>query len=231
MGLFSGGTLAVEALLGLAPFVSPLASNLKAPGIQAVANLSDPAAAGAHVLLDLGADELTAGQPHPMLDPEALVDRLRRAATDPSVGLLLLDVVLGDGAHPDPASVLGPVIEETRGPEVVVVLVGTGDDPQDRAAQAERLGAAGARVIGSVAEAVSYALATLPSPPDERSRPAAPVPLAALAAPVAAISVGLEVFYTSLLAQGVRAAQVDWRPPAGGDERLAGILRRMKGSA
>jgi FdrA protein len=57
------------------------------------------------------------------------------------------------------------------------------------------------------------------------------VPLAALAAPVAAVNVGLEVFYTSLLAQGARAAQVDWRPLAGGDERLAKILQRMKGRA
>jgi FdrA protein len=54
------------------------------------------------------------------------------------------------------------------------------------------------------------------------------VPLAALAAPVAAVNVGLEVFHTSLLAQGARAAQVDWRPPAGGDERLARIIERSR---
>ena len=235
VGLFSGGTLAAEALLGLAPFLSPLASNLKAPGVRPAADLFDPAAAGAHVLLDLGADELTVGRPHPMLDPAILLERLRSAAADPTVALLLLDVVLGDGAHPDPASVLAPALSELlerarrdgRELSAAVVLVGAAADPQDRESQAERLRAAGARVAGSVGEAVSYALAALPSPPDERPRPA-PVPLAALAAPVAAVNVGLEVFHTSLLAQGALAAQVDWRPPAGGDERLVGILQRMK---
>jgi FdrA protein len=239
VGLFSGGTLAAEALLGLAPFLSPLASNLKAPGVRPAADLSDPAsAAGAHVLLDLGADELTVGRPHPMLDPAILLDRLRSAAADATVALLLLDVVLGDGAHPDPASVLAPALSEVlerarrdgRELAAAVVLVGAAADPQDRDGQADRLRTAGAHVAGSVGEAVSYALAALPSPPDERPRPA-PVPFAALAAPVAAVNVGLEAFYTSLLAQGARAAQVDWRPPAGGDERLARILQRMKGRA
>jgi FdrA protein len=46
--------------------------------------------------------------------------------------------------------------------------------------------------------------------------------------PVAAINVGLESFYDSLLAQGAQAVQVDWRPPAGGDDRLASLLARMK---
>jgi FdrA protein len=170
-----------------------------------------------------------------MLDPAALVERIRRAGADPTVGLLLLDVVLGDGAHPDPASVLEPVlfeaIEEARrhGRDLLAVaaVVGTSDDPQNRAAQAERLRGAGVRVVDSVAEALSYALAALPNPPDERPRPA-PVPLEVLAAPVAAVNVGLETFYKSLLAQGTRARQVDWRPPAGGDERLARILERTR---
>ena len=56
-----------------------------------------------------------------------------------------------------------------------------------------------------------------------------PVQLADLAGPPAAINVGLESFHASLVAQGAAAVQVDWRPPAGGDERLAGILARMKG--
>jgi FdrA protein len=55
------------------------------------------------------------------------------------------------------------------------------------------------------------------------------VPLDALRGPVAAINVGLESFHDSLVAQGADAVQVDWRPPAGGDEKLAGILARMKG--
>jgi FdrA protein len=55
-----------------------------------------------------------------------------------------------------------------------------------------------------------------------------PVDLETLHKPLAAINVGLESFYTSLLEQGASAVHVDWRPPAGGNEKLAGILARMK---
>jgi FdrA protein len=44
------------------------------------------------------------------------------------------------------------------------------------------------------------------------------------------INVGLESFYQTVTSQGARAVHVDWRPPAGGDERLMGILAKMKGS-
>ena len=49
-----------------------------------------------------------------------------------------------------------------------------------------------------------------------------------LAAPLAAINVGLESFYTSLKSQGANVVQVDWRPPAGGNEKLAALLAKMK---
>ena len=48
-----------------------------------------------------------------------------------------------------------------------------------------------------------------------------------LETPAALINVGLEVFSESLLAQGVRTIQVEWRPPAGGNERLMNILEKM----
>jgi FdrA protein len=49
-----------------------------------------------------------------------------------------------------------------------------------------------------------------------------------LSQPVAAINVGLESFYDSLRGQGAKAVHVDWKPPAGGDERLQAILQKMK---
>jgi FdrA protein len=60
--------------------------------------------------------------------------------------------------------------------------------------------------------------------------PGSPVPLSAIEPPLAAINVGLESFYDSLCAQGAAAIQVDWRPPAGGDEKLAAILARLRGN-
>jgi FdrA protein len=55
------------------------------------------------------------------------------------------------------------------------------------------------------------------------------VDLAAFAGGLTAVNVGLESFYESLLGQGATAVQVDWRPPAGGNEKLMAILAKMKG--
>ncbi len=55
-----------------------------------------------------------------------------------------------------------------------------------------------------------------------------PVDLAVLQRPLAAINVGLESFAVNLIAQGAQAIQVDWRPPAGGNEKLMSILERMR---
>jgi FdrA protein len=162
-----------------------------------------------------------------MIDNDLRIRRLQQEAADPSVGLLLLDVVLGEGAHPDPSAELAPAIAEaraTREIEVVVVLVGTDEDPQDRAAQAEQLKAAGAIVFDDTARMVRHAVDRLRSgvPPRAEAQ--------FLAEPVAAINVGIETFYDSLREQGAEAVHVDWRPPAGGDERLQAILRKMKGA-
>jgi FdrA protein len=271
-GLFSGGTLAYEALLRLSRLGAPIHSNLKAPGVLA---LPDLAKSRGHTVLDLGDDAFTVGRLHPMMDLDLLRARLRQEADDAGVGALLFDVVLGDGAHPDPASELAPVLAAVtaRRPdlEVVAIVVGTEEDPQGLARQVESLAAAGARVFGSVDEAVEHLAARLERPgraepgteggaaesgrslgpggaatrsalevlpPAEAASPAArgsgqlapplPVPLDALAMPVAAINVGLETFHASLMAQGAPVLQVDWRPPAGGNERLLAVLDRMR---
>ena len=45
------------------------------------------------------------------------------------------------------------------------------------------------------------------------------------------VNLGLESFAENLRSRGARAVQVDWKPPAGGDERLAGLLSRLEASA
>jgi FdrA protein len=207
-GLFSGGTLAYEAHLGLSAVLPT--SRFK--------------------ILDLGADEFTVGRLHPMIDQDLRLRRLRQEAADPQVGLILLDVVLGEGAHADPAGELGPAIAEVRGrrPDlhIAAVVIGTDEDPQDLAQQIETLERAGARVFRTVGELVDSAVQRLAA---SEEAPGAPVPLEAIREPVAAVNVGLESFYDSLIAQGAAAIQVEWKPPAGGDDKLAGILARMKG--
>jgi hypothetical protein len=43
------------------------------------------------------------------------------------------------------------------------------------------------------------------------------------------VNVGLDLFAAELARRGVPVAQVDWRPPAGGDPRLTALLARLDG--
>ena len=164
-GLFAGGTLAQEALLLLRERLGAVDSNLDG---------SLPGTAR-HQVVDYGSDEYTRGRPHPMIDNGLRGDALAAAARDPTVEVVLLDVVLGYGAHLDPAGELAPAIERARATArdagralaVVVSLCGTARDPQGLAAQRRRLEAAGAQVHSRNAHAavVAAALARgLPAP-------------------------------------------------------------------
>lgn len=224
-GLFSGGTLAYEAVLGLQATLAPFYTNVPVGGALPLAEVAH---SQAHTVLDMGADEFTQGRLHPMMDNEWRIRRLRQEAGDPEVAIILLDVVLGEGAHPDPAGELAPVIAEVkqeRPLEVVAIMIGTDDDPQEMADQAESLTAAGATTFYDTAEAIEYVARCLSRPP-EAAYP--PVSLAPFQVPLAAVNVGLESFYDSLKSQGAEAIQVDWRPPAGGNERLMALLAKMK---
>jgi FdrA protein len=224
--LFSGGTLAYETLLGLQALLTPLYSNVP---ISEAQRLPDPLRSMGHAVLDLGEDVFTVGRLHPMMDNDLRLRRLRQEAADPEVGLILLDVVLGEGAHPDPAAELAPAIAEARqGREldVVAVLIGTDDDPQNLDSQVARLSEAGAYVYRTVDEAVDFTARRLAGRPAPAGTPIALDRLNQQ--PFAAINVGLESFYTSLVGQGATALHVDWRPPAGGNERLMAILAKMK---
>ena len=105
-GLFSGGTLAYEALLVLEGYLPEVYSNVP---LDKKYLLEDSLVSREHTILDLGEDEFTVGRLHPMMDNDLRLRRLEIEAADPQVALLLLDVVLGYGAHPDPASDLAPI--------------------------------------------------------------------------------------------------------------------------
>jgi FdrA protein len=72
---------------------------------------------------------------------------------------VLLDVVLGHGAHPDPAGELAPAVERIAERALVLARVcGTDEDPQDARAQTATLEAAGALVAPSNAAAARLAV-------------------------------------------------------------------------
>jgi FdrA protein len=233
-GLFSGGTLAYEALLILQGYLPAVYSNVP---LNEEHRLPDSMVSQSHTIVDLGEDEFTVGRLHPMMDNDMRIRRLREEADDPEVAVILLDVVLGYGAHPDPAGELGPAIAEARARaeeggrylEVVAVVVGTDEDPQGFDAQVGQLEAAGARVETSNDKAVHDVGRLLQSlnPAPATGYPVS-VDSSVLREPLSAINVGLELFTESLLAQDAAVIQVDWKPPAGGKDHLMAILKRMR---
>jgi FdrA protein len=225
-GLFSGGTLAYETLLGLQASLSPIYSNAPITNNQL---LKDPLRSECHTILDLGDELFMVGRLHPMIDNDLRIRRMRQEAADEQVGMILLDVVLGEGSHPDPAGELAPVIQEIRAQrphlEFVVTIIGTDDDPQNLQSQVSHLMHAGVAVFRTAAEAVEHISLRFGA---NQKYKFTPVNLGQLKQSLAAINVGLESFYESLTSQGAQAVHVDWRPPAGGNERLASLLAKMK---
>jgi FdrA protein len=166
-GLFAGGTLCDEAMVIATERLGPIWSNIPLrPDLRVAprALTVPPSAAGPpatrHVMIDFGDDELTAGRAHPMIDQTLRLERLAAEAADPGVSVVLLDVVLGHAAHPDPAAELAPAIAAARARgelAVVVSLIGVASDPQDPARQAAALQTAGAHVFASNAAATRFA--------------------------------------------------------------------------
>ncbi len=169
-GLFSGGTLAAEALVIWKEILGDVRSNVavgprnqgpQKPGFSEKTWFLREG----HCAVDLGEDEFTVGRPHPMIDNGLRIRRLMQEAADPEVAVILLDVVLGYGAHPDPAGELGPAIRRARehaaneGRELIVVtsVTGTEGDPQGLGRQARALEEAGAVVCGCNAAAARLA--------------------------------------------------------------------------
>lgn len=158
-GLFSGGTLCYEAqVIWKEMLREPVVSNAPLPGGAA---MEDSMRSHGHCAVDMGEEEFTLGRPHPMIDNSLRIRRLLQEARDPEVAVILLDVVLGFGAHPDPAAELGPAIEQARdlarqagrSLPVVASVTGTEDDPQCLSRTVARLERAGACVCDSNASA------------------------------------------------------------------------------
>jgi FdrA protein len=162
-GLYAGGTLADEAMLLAAPALGDIRSNIP---LRPELDLGTDLFAPGHVVVDFGDDALTVGRAHPMIDPTLRLEAIEALAGSEEPAVLLLDVVLGYGADPDPAFALGPALVAARETAeyplpVVVALIGTEADPQGWSRQADALVAAGAAVFASNAAAVRYALALL----------------------------------------------------------------------
>ena len=151
LGLYTGGTLAYET----------------GHVLRRVFGDGHP-----HRILDLGDDEYTVGRPHPMIDPRTRGEMIVRAGDDPGIGVLLVDLVLGKGAHESPAAPLAEAVNEARriarsgGRDIAVLaaVIGTAGDPQGLASQTALLEEAGIATLATNADAARCA-AMLVHPP------------------------------------------------------------------
>jgi len=153
-GLFSGGSLCGEA-----------ASILAGSGllIQTDPDTTNKPMVSCHVLLDLGDEQYTEGRPHPFIDSRLRNLEIIKAYSDPSVAVILLDVVLGWGSSPDPAGDVVKAMDEAsvhykNSPGVICSICGTSDDYQGYEDQKNKLVEAGVYVAETNAAATRLAL-------------------------------------------------------------------------
>jgi FdrA protein len=162
-GLFAGGTLALEAMAVLEEGGFRVLSNVRK---EPASLLRSPHRSEGHAIVDMGDDVFTLGRPHPMIDPSLREERITREAADPETALLLLDAVLGYGAHEDPCGALAESVSKAKAQvaerggylSVIASITGTEKDFQNMAEQRRRLESAGCLVMPSNYQASVLAL-------------------------------------------------------------------------
>ena len=160
-GLFSGGTLAYESMVILGRSFGDIYSNI---ALNPDYLLRDSHQSEKHTIIDLGEDEFTQGKPHPMIDPSLRNQFIIKESRDPETAVILLDIVLGYGANPDPAGrALEAILEgkkeaakEERHIIFVASVCGTDADIQNREEQVKKLEDEGVLVFPSNADAVMF---------------------------------------------------------------------------
>lgn len=218
-GLYAGGTLAAEAAMLLSAGLGVPVSESHAAGVMLDAQ--------GHRIVDLGDDSYTLGRPHPMIDPTTRSIEIEKLVAMPDVGVLLLDVVLGYGACADPAGAVVEAVEQVRATRnaplvTIATLTGTDADPQGRSGQTDILRDAGIAVVETLEEAVLLAISLTHH---QDSRPSVePNPLLD---GVQVINAGLRSFALDLQSSGTPVVHYQWAPIAGGNARLASLLKQL----
>ncbi len=165
-GLFSGGTLCFEAMMIAREIIGNVYSNIS---VEPEYKIKDAWRSIENTFIDMGSDEYTVGRLHPMIDYELRIKRLIQEAKDPETKVILFDIVLGYGSHPDPASEVVPAVKEAKkiaeqqGRNILFVayVLGTEKDIQDYNKQRSSLEDAGVIVCNSNVESAALACSVL----------------------------------------------------------------------
>jgi succinyl-CoA synthetase alpha subunit len=161
-GLFAGGTLAQEAASAIRRALDV------APDVAMTHEAGHVLDLRGHRIVDLGDDHFTRGRPHPMIDPRLRNEELVRRAGVGDVALFLVDVILGYGAHPNPAEAWRPALNDARAAarsaggklHVLASITGTDADSQDFHEQKLAFGHMGVTVADSSSVAALAAART-----------------------------------------------------------------------
>lgn len=221
IGLYAGGTLASECAMLLAEKISVPTDKDHHQGTMLNA--------GGHKIIDMGDDFYTQGKPHPMIDPSVRNKFITDLSKQTDVGVLLVDVVIGYGATKDPATSLAEAIKELREKRgdanpitVLATVTGTEEDPQGRSKQIQILMDAGVIVMNSLPELVQLAGELIkPHPEEAKTTPAK------LLEGISVINAGLRSFAEDLQTNDAPVVQYQWSPIAGGNKKLANILKKL----
>lgn len=161
-GLYTGGTLADEAMTYLNDVLDGVYSNKpKSPEYK----LKNVFKSERNTVIDLGEDEFTVGKPHPMIDPSSRAERMKNEGEDEEVAIILMDMVLGYGAHNDPAGEMidsikyAKEIVASKGGHLTVIasICGTEGDPQNYEETEKKLKESGVIIMPSNSQAVQLA--------------------------------------------------------------------------
>jgi len=147
-GIFCGGTVCDETMVYFRSLGLPITSNIPLSDEE---RLADVHTSVGNTFIDMGDDYFTSGKPHPMIDPSLRNKRIINDALLPDTAVMLVDVELGYGSHPDPAGVVVEAVNEANerlareGRTVLWIasVIGTAKDPQGFEAQCGKLLGAG----------------------------------------------------------------------------------------
>ena len=238
---YSGGTLANEAamLIKDALNVTDPPEDIEGYMLQLDGN----------IVVDLGDDAYTQGKPHPMIDPAKRIECMQEAVDDESTGVILLDIMLGYGSHPDMAGALLPTIKELQAKAdaanrkvfFVATVCGTRRDYQGYDEAVNKLKDAGVIVCENNKLACQTAIRAIGRDFVEPAKPIRPKTVVEieknepsdklmqmLSEKPKIINVGLKSFAEVCEEFGCEVVQYDWMPPAGGDIKLIKTLNFLR---
>lgn len=160
-GVFAGGTFCYQAQQIFNDSGYQVFSNTP---IDKKWAMSDPDISVEHSMVDMGDDLYTVSRPHPMIDGTNRRKRILEEGKNSQVAVLLIDIILGFNASPDPVGdIIDAIIEakqlaEKRGDYLCVVasICGTDEDFQDKALQIKMLENADVVVFNSNAKAALF---------------------------------------------------------------------------